>query len=145
MCPLRASGSISTPRAPGWVADRRWCLQQDSASGTGRATALATPTQFVQNWTKSWGKFRPLIRVLSQNTGPRRAIWANPVKLTIWLPLVAEAAPTRDGVLVRCPESLVVAVRVAGVATLHHVLAPARAIQDREPDPGEPLFSNLDF
>ena len=78
-------------------------------------------------------------------SGPRRAIWANPVKLTIWLPLVAEAAPTRDGVLVRRPEALVVAVRVAGVAALHHVLAPARAIQDREPDPGEPLFSNLDF
>jgi hypothetical protein len=145
VCPLRVRGSISTPRAPGSVADRRWCLQQDSASGTGRATAPATPTQLAQDWTKSWGKFRPLIRVPSQNTGPRRAIWANPVKLTIWLPLVAEAAPTRDGVLVRRPEALVVAVRVAGVAALHHVLAPARAIQDREPDPGEPLFSNLDF
>jgi hypothetical protein len=39
--------------------------------------------QIAQCWPKSQAKFGRLIRVLSRNTGPSCAIWANPVKVAL--------------------------------------------------------------
>ena len=49
----------------------------------------ALQTQIAQGWPKSWAKCTPLIGIITQNTGPSRAIWANPVKIASYGPQLA--------------------------------------------------------
>jgi hypothetical protein len=66
----------------------RMCTAPCAATTVSRsAWAIKQSTKHAQGEPKSLVQFRSLIGILSQNSGPHRAILANPVELVVLAPV----------------------------------------------------------